>query len=340
MATNPAGIDIPPRSSISAEKVERDLITSRSDKDCFLTIRMSLYDSPLDPGMSAGFVDEEQTSVSRIVKDEVVVVDGIVPTQMSVEPDSRYWCKSKRYFFWILLILGLVCAALGVTLLLVYFRDNEDVDSDQTAYDRQGYYEYLHSLFLPLTGSPQEQAIEWLAFHDTPLKGGEQTRVMQRFALVVVYFNHGGPTTWTSINDSPSGWIANGGDMHECQWRGVDCNASNEVTALRLPAGEGIALTGSSLASEVGLLTSLQYFNAANQRLQGTIPSDWEALTNLIMLDMSNNQIRSTIPSFMGSFSNLQSLMLGGNFLTGHFPETLLESGISEFRLCIFSSFQ
>eukprot|EP00980_Cylindrotheca_fusiformis_P026153 scaffold15472_cov117-Cylindrotheca_fusiformis.AAC.17 len=281
--------------------------------------------------VNPGLVDQEEMSIPRIAKDDIAVVDDTVPTQVSVEPETEYCFREKRYFPWIFFTLVTTSAALGVAILLGGFRGSHRANRDDSAfYDREGYYEELQATFLPLTGSPQDQAIEWLAFHDTPLEGNARNHLMQRFALVVFYFTHGGPTTWNSINDSQSGWISHGGGIHECQWRGVDCNSADEVTGLRLPAGEGIALTGSSLASEIGLLTSLQYFDGANQRLQGTIPSEWGSLTNMIMLDLSNNEIRSTIPSFIGAFSNLSSLMLGGNLLTGHFPQTLLESNIGE----------
>jgi hypothetical protein len=294
---------------------------------------MSLHNNSFNPDLSPGLVDLEETSIPRIGKDDIVVVDNIVPTQMFAAPDTAYCCKGKRYFFWILLTLGTACTALGIALLLVGFSEDQERNDEPIVYDRQGYYEYLQETFLPLTGSSQDQAIEWLAFQDTPLEDSERNRIMERFALVAWYFAHGGPTTWNSINDSHSGWIKNGVGIHECQWRGVDCNISNEVTGLRLPAGEGITLTGSSLSTEIGLLTSLQYFDVANQRLQGAIPSDWEVLTNMVMLNLSNNQISSTIPSFMGKISSLQSLMLGGNYFTGSFPQTIFESDIGAFYL-------
>ncbi|KAL3929296.1 MAG: hypothetical protein SGBAC_012273, partial [Bacillariaceae sp.] len=155
-----------------------------------------------------------------------------------------------------------------------------------------------------------------------------------RYALVVLYFTHGGTSTWNSINgNSLSGWINSGAGVHECDWKGVDCNLQKQVTGLRLSAAEGIILTGSSLSTEIGSLTMLQSLYMADQRLQGSIPSDWKALTNLIVLDLSYNEIRSTIPDFLGELDDLQSLLLGGNLLSGSIPARLENSNIERLEL-------
>jgi hypothetical protein len=153
-------------------------------------------------------------------------------------------------------------------------------------YDRQGYYEKLLQMFQhpPILEphSPQGQALEWLGFEDVPIEDIETSRLWQRFALVVWYYSQGGPQLWTLINKDPSsGWIEHGPGVHECDWQGVDCDTKMQVIGLRLGGGAGITLTGASLSTELGFLTSLMHFNVSNQRLQGTIPYEWKALTNL-----------------------------------------------------------
>ena len=197
---------------------------------------------------------------------------------------------------------------------------------------RQDYkYEIITLLGLPNVmerTSPQAQAIEWLAFEDEPLfvvtkestTTNETTtnnnndielynyeshleRLEQRYSLVVWYFDQGGPTLWTTINREPSsGWINFGADIHECQWKGIDCEYNNNkyegddsdggiVVGVRLSPTLGVVLTGTSLSTELGLLTSIRRLDFSDQRLQGTIPKEWSKMTDLGKLHESMNMI-------------------------------------------------
>ena len=120
----------------------------------------------------------------------------------------------------------------------------------------------------------------------------------QRYALVVWYFDQGGPTVWKTLNrEASSGWIAFGAGVHECDWKGVDCdeggggggssddndsdNTKRVVVGLRLSPALGVVLTGTSLSTEIGLLTNLRRMDFSDQRLQGKIPDEWAALSQL-----------------------------------------------------------
>ena len=166
---------------------------------------------------------------------------------------------------------------------------------------RQEYkYNLLTLLGLPPVierSSPQARAIDWLAFDDDPLfesidldlSPEEMKRLEQRYALVVWYFAHGGPSLWTTLNrDAPSGWIEHGAGVHECDWRGVDCEYSNPedetngvIVGLRLSNIMGVVMMGSSMSTELGMLTDLKSIDFSDQRLQGKIPDEWSKLTNL-----------------------------------------------------------
>lgn len=169
---------------------------------------------------------------------------------------------------------------------------------------RQVYYDNLLT-FLDLAllepSTPQAQALEWLAFTDKPLEDdfamapsdiNHGTRLRQRYALVTWYFAQGGPLLWSTINNDPSaGWINHGGGVHECKWMGIDCervlNNDNDpgddevVIAIRLSRAVGAVLTGTSLSTEIGMLTHLRRLDVSEQRLQGSIPDEWRSLTNL-----------------------------------------------------------
>ena len=164
---------------------------------------------------------------------------------------------------------------------------------------RQEYkYNLLTLLGLPPVierSSPQDRAIDWLAFDDEPLFDSndldvspeEMKRLEQRYALVVWYFAHGGPSLWTTLNrDASSGWIEHGAGVHECDWRGVDCEyledeTNGVIVGLRLSNTMGVVMMGSSMSTELGMLTDLRSIDFSDQRLQGKIPDEWSKLTNL-----------------------------------------------------------
>lgn len=168
--------------------------------------------------------------------------------------------------------------------------------------------------------SPQALAMEWLAFEDERLEavlaaegpdnaaaaprddgngnGHVGDRVKQRYALVTWYFAQGGPKLWTTVNIDPSaGWINFGAGVHECKWTGIDCEhfggqgeadaddaeekVQSVVVAVRLSPSVGVVLTGTSLSTEIGMLTHLKRLDLSGQRLEGSIPDEWMALTNI-----------------------------------------------------------
>mmetsp|Transcript_13674 Transcript_13674/g.38498 ORF Transcript_13674/g.38498 Transcript_13674/m.38498 type:complete len:619 (+) Transcript_13674:132-1988(+) len=224
--------------------------------------------------------------------------------------------------------------------------------SSNSIQDRQDYkYSIVTLLGLPLImerTSPQAQALEWLAYEDEPLfdvskessaeeEDHYKAMLEQRYALVVWYFAQGGPTVWKTINrEESAGWIAFGAGVHECDWKGVDCDYDDTeteagiVVGLRLSPALGIVLTGTSLSTELGMLTALRRMDFSDQRLQGTIPDAWASMTNLESFILSKNQLQTTIPEWIGrspknggGWSNLDQLVLDGNSLYGSLPSSL-----------------
>ena len=96
-------------------------------------------------------------------------------------------------------------------------------------------------------GSPQWQATFWLATVDEPRMNLSAANLKQRYALMVLWYAHGG-MDWKDQN----AWALSG--VHECEWKFLSCNSNHEV--LEIVMGEGMPLTG-SLVSEIGLLSSL-----------------------------------------------------------------------------------
>jgi hypothetical protein len=182
-------------------------------------------------------------------------------------------------------------------------------EPDLSNAERQAYMEHLLNFYqLPFLepSSPQQQAIKWLTFQDIPLDVPpvdqddanatyQRIRLQQRFALAVWYFAQGGPKLWSTINrNTAAGWMAHGIGVHECDWHGIDCEVlsgmgllSDEkqdgrvITGVRLNTAMGVALTGTSLSPELGLLTNVRRLDFSTQRLEGSIPDEWKAMTNL-----------------------------------------------------------
>lgn len=216
-------------------------------------------------------------------------------------------------------------------------------------------YDIITLLGLPNVmerSSSQAQAVDWLAFQDEPLSLVEDSvtsnnnandnessdadaddsfsdnleRLQQRYSLVVWYFDQGGPKLWTSINRDPSsGWINFGSGVNECDWEGIECDDdTGSVIGIRLSSDLGIVLTGSSLTTELGLLTSLRHIDFSDQRLQGTIPKEWSKMTDLQSLSMSKNQLQTTIPEWIGdNWTKLEKLALAENLCYGSIPSSL-----------------
>jgi hypothetical protein len=118
-------------------------------------------------------------------------------------------------------------------------------EAEQEAFDRdvESYRLTLQNMLSPVVKisnlleatSPQAEALEWLVFEDRVLDvaGLEQTMgsdpypFYQRYALMTLFFATGGEL-W---EETP--WTDNG-NVHECNFVGVDCDAKNQVVVLDL----------------------------------------------------------------------------------------------------------
>jgi hypothetical protein len=81
--------------------------------------------------------------------------------------------------------------------------------------------------------------------------------------------------------------------------------------------------SGSTIPSEIGLLTQLTYFSLKYEGLSSTIPSEIGLLNQLTLLDLSFNSFNSTIPSEIGLLTNLMSLSFWVNSLTSTIPSEI-----------------
>ena len=77
---------------------------------------------------------------------------------------------------------------------------------------------------------------------------------------------------------------------------------------------------GSTIPSEIGLLTQLTFLSIYDNELKGTIPSEVGLLTQLMALVFNNNELVGTIPSEVGLLTQLTYLAIKDNKLVGTIP--------------------
>jgi len=187
-------------------------------------------------------------------------------------------------------------------------------------------------------GSPQNQAYEWL-LSDPGLPVYPPYKILQRFAMATFFYSTGGDfweenTLWLSPEDECN-WFSRAGSSPVCKsdrlvtleldFNNVEGVIPAELAYLsqlervELSGGPERFLSG-SLPSEVGLLTSLDYFSVRGNQQTGTIPTElgnWKAIRTL---NLSLNRFRGLVPSQLGGLTNLREIFLGSNELTGPLP--------------------
>ena len=82
-------------------------------------------------------------------------------------------------------------------------------------------------------------------------------------------------------------------------------------------------LTGGTIPTELGLLSTLEFLELQESQLEGPIPSELGILTSLVGLYLMRNVLTNSIPSELGAISTLQTLWLHGNQLSGTIPGEL-----------------
>lgn len=187
---------------------------------------------------------------------------------------------------------------------------------------------------------PEEQALKYLIEYE-PLKltvvakGAPDAnwRLIQRYALLVLWFNNG---PWSesksqSGEDSAttsSGWLTR---SDECAWSGVTCNNEGRLVALDLEFRE---LTG-TIPKDFGLLVDCVEVNLSGTDLEGLIAdtmSMFDPLVSLKSLVLSLTKFKGPLPTNLTHWSSLRLLDLSQNWaLSGMIPDslwklTLLES--------------
>lgn len=197
--------------------------------------------------------------------------------------------------------------------------------------------------------SPQGKALFWITSRSSFTSTSSAT-LLQRYALAVFYYStfnvdndymDVAPTDWTSSKD----WIS---DVNECQWEGVICDGTSQVTGILLNSYD---LSG-TLPREVAMLGSITELDLTSNYIymEGTmldvfknmpilntlrmednyivcstgLPSQFSYLTSLEVMQLSYNLLQGEISgSVFQPLINLQHLEIESNYLSGSLPSEL-----------------
>ncbi|CAB9498913.1 STYKc [Seminavis robusta] len=79
-----------------------------------------------------------------------------------------------------------------------------------------------------------------------------------------------------------------------------------------------------TLATEIGLMSSLEVLNLIDAGMSGSLPTEFGRLSNLHIVNLAGNpDLGGSLPSELGDLMQLQLLNLHSNALTGSIPESL-----------------
>lgn len=195
---------------------------------------------------------------------------------------------------------------------------------------------------------PQGLATAWILAQDAMELCPTHDKLIQRWALAVLYFSTGGEEWFQCSANANTGDNCGNEDPFvlgqerflsgsgECEWAGITCNSDECVTEIEFGTFRWVGLVASfsphtsndhsteennlrgTIPSEISLLTDLMIWGMERGHLASTIPTEVGRLTNLIFIDLDYNELTGTLSSELLSLSRLVQLDLNNNQLSGN----------------------
>mmetsp|Transcript_12445 Transcript_12445/g.27219 ORF Transcript_12445/g.27219 Transcript_12445/m.27219 type:complete len:726 (-) Transcript_12445:615-2792(-) len=186
---------------------------------------------------------------------------------------------------------------------------------------------------ITIKGTPQYKALQWLESSVWTRNSSfnllgwseadpteKQQRILQRYALAVIYYATGGDIEVGGWKDDCH-FLS---DRHECLWvssvddeLGTGCEGDGQVMNVTLVRN---GLTGTIPKRLSDGLPHLKSFDVSFNGVTGTIPEDIGSFAVLQAFLAANNQISGTLPSSIGNIATLRVLNLAKNKMVGVIP--------------------
>ena len=271
---------------------------------------------------------------------EAIEVKGDVNEE---EVTRRTLISAMKDWRVVLGLLILLALAMGVTVGIIKLTEGKDdtdgdaqdikPDFNQTIFLTPGQIadnELIFQTLLPLLpppsviaistpGSSHSTAIDWLVEHNN-LEELPLFRIIQRYALAVLYFSTGGVNSWKN----KTFWLSR---LNECEWFQTDRYNGRKV----VPCDEGTSILKTlvlvenrvlgSIPIDVKLLSNLELVALPSNFLQGDIVSGPTRMVNLASLDLGSNNLQGSLPP-LTNHSKLVALNFSSNNFDGSIPES------------------
>lgn len=152
--------------------------------------------------------------------------------------------------------------------------------------------------------SARYQAACWLVHDDLKKLEANDSKLIQRYILSVIYLTSDGPN-W----EAHLGFM---GGKDECDWEAVDCNENNLVNYIYL----GFNKCRGTLASETMSLVHLEFLDITRNYFTGTFPTGLSRLP-MKYFDIFENKFSGSLPADVFQIDGLEYFSVGRNTFTG-----------------------
>ena len=186
---------------------------------------------------------------------------------------------------------------------------------------------------------PHYRAKEWLLNEDPMHLSSQDSNLVQRYLLAVIYFKFH-EESWLScdaatpeepddfclfqklVNIFPKEyrsiasyrWLSGN---HECSWAGLFCDEFFQLRTIDL-TGQDISAT---LPLEFSYFPFLQGVGLSWNKFHGTLPVEYGDMPHLLNFEMHYNELTGTIPKEWSRARNLQLLNVASNQISGSIPK-------------------
>lgn len=297
---------------------------------------------------SNGEIDLSRIRQCWSTADAEVIQEGIPDTKRRTRNGQMICC------LFAILIAG------SVTFLMLFLpRYSQESDSDMiSSYSpsqsptRESVADLIN-VFSPYSSiealtsrnSPQNKAVEYISdflgsgsFAEADFT--EQSLIVQRYVMAVVYFALGGEDWLACGSERPScgafgssaAWLV-GDDL--CSWHMVQCNDRQQVVSLRTKDALPRVRMQGRVPSEIQFLYGINVLEFSSDNLEGEVLPFTRNMENLTELVLSGNQFEGEIDGFLSmDHPKLTVLKLDNNDFEGTVPHSVSKlSALEVFHL-------